>query len=359
MIETNVLITICLSVVLLGSMAVIAARLITVPLQEAVDILEQVGTLGDLKLRVPVHFKDEVGQMAESCNRIIDYLLVLEEFAQRTAQGDLTVTITPRSELDQLGQAFARMVGQLRQTVHQVSESTNQVHVASTQLAAVADQAGQATDQIVTTIQQVAKGAAQQSELVNRTATSVEQVSRAIDGVARGAEEQATAVGRASSVTNQIASAIQQVSISAQSQARDAAEAVKSTRASVRTVEETISGMGRIKARVDLSTNKVQELGQRSGQIGTIGETIDDIASQTNLLALNAAIEAARAGENGKGFAVVADEVRKLAEKSTTATKEIAGLVQGIQQIVGDAVQAMNESVEEVKSGVALANESG
>ncbi len=117
--------------------------------------------------------------------------------------------------------------------------------------------------------------------------------------------------------------------------------------------------MGRIKARVDLSTNKVQELGQRSGQIGTIGETIDDIASQTNLLALNAAIEAARAGENGKGFAVVADEVRKLAEKSTTATKEIAGLVQGIQQIVGDAVQAMNESVEEVKSGVALANESG
>lgn len=229
----------------------------------------------------------------------------------------------------------------------------------SEQLAIASNQAGQATNQIAGTIQEITQGITQQSESITQTASTVEQMGRVIEGVAKGAQDQAGAISKAAQVTNQLSMAIQDVSTSAETQARGATESVALAQNSSQAMEETIQGMQRIQSKVDLTGQKVQEMGKHSDQIGMIVETIDDIASQTNLLALNAAIEAARAGEHGKGFAVVADEVRKLAEKSAGATKEITRLVKGIQGTVSEVVRAMNESAMEVQNGVALANQSG
>ncbi|NJN93648.1 MAG: methyl-accepting chemotaxis protein [Anaerolineales bacterium] len=314
---------------------------------------------GNLNQTITVKSKDELGDMATAFGQMITYLQDMAAVAGHIASGDLTQEVIPQSEQDALGNAFARMITHLRQLVSDLTRSAHTVGVASSQLAATAEQAGQATSQIATTIQQVSTGVAQQTDGVTRAASSIEQMARTIDSVAKGAQEQAIAVTKSSDITVQMSAAIQQVVANAQAGAKGAAEAAQTAQQGAATVEATVKGMNAIKARVGLSAQKVLQMGQHSDQIGAIIETIDDIASQTNLLALNAAIEAARAGEHGKGFAVVADEVRKLAEKSATATKEIAGLIKGIQQTVAEAVQAMEEGTVEVERGAERAQEAG
>ena len=255
--------------------------------------------------------------------------------------------------------AFNSEPSSLRGMISVLAENANHLMSVSSSLASSAHSSGQATSQVAITIQQIAKGTSEQAENISMTAGSVEQMSRAIDGVSRGAQEQASAVTKASQVATRINTAIEQVSNNALAVTRDSAEAARFSRDGAQTVKETITGMEVIRTKVRISAARVQEMGTRSEEIGAIVETIEDIASQTNLLALNAAIEAARAGEQGKGFAVVADEVRKLAERSSLATKEIAGLIKGIQKTIKEAVSAMQESAAEVEAGVLRANSSG
>jgi methyl-accepting chemotaxis protein len=281
---------------------------------------------GDVDQEVNVRTHDEMGQTAIAFAEMVDYLKDLAAAAQRVADGDLTVQVTPRSEDDLLGNAFSRLVTQLRGIVSQVSSTAGAVSSASRQMATVSGEAGRASAEIAGAVSEVAAGAERQVRAMQSARRSAREVTEALGETARSAQQAA-----------EVAEQTRQAARDGVGAADEATEAMRSVRESSQSVTDVIG-----------------QLASKSEKIGAIVETITGIAEQTNLLALNAAIEAARAGEQGRGFAVVAEEVRKLAEESQQAAKEIAVLIDAIQTDTGTAVKVVDDGAQRTHGGAAV-----
>ena len=322
------------ALVVLSVFTMVMSAIIINPVKDLMRVAESLGR-GDLSKKAFVKTGDELGQLGDTLNRTIDRLqgliqtesdrdkmqhqvMDLLSVVSTTAEGDLTVKAEVTADaLGSVADAFNLMITGLQTLVTQASN--------------VATEIQRSTSEILHSAERMRLGAEQQSMQIRNASDAVNAMSHSTQRMAENAE------------------AATQTS-------------VKATQAAVKggaSVAETIRGMQRIRATVQSTGKKIKGLGERSLEIGAIIEVINEIATQTNLLALNAAIEAARAGEQGKGFAVVADEVRKLAERSARATKDITGLIKGIQVETSEAVTVMEEGTREVEEGTKLADQAG
>jgi methyl-accepting chemotaxis protein len=353
-----IIVFIAAAVVIGMVMAIVTMRGITGPVNKMKNGLNKIA-IGDTSENIDANSHDEIGQMAKSYGEMQQYLIETAASAEKLADGDLTITVTPKAATDTLGNAFSKMIGNLRDLVSKVSDNAQTIASASDQLATASEQSGSATEQIASVSQQVAKGAEEQTKGIGEVNSAIGELGKAIEQVDKGSKEQAKAVEQATGIVQQVSSAAEQTATSAQEAATSASQAADVAKQGSATVEKTIDGIRKINTSMQDVAKKVGELGKHSEEIGGMIAVIDDIASQTNLLALNAAIEAARAGEQGRGFAVVADEVKKLAERTAKETKEIAALVGTVQKGVSDSIQASLEGAKQAEAGSNLANEAG
>ncbi|KGM96932.1 chemotaxis protein [Clostridium novyi A str. 4552] len=262
---------------------------------------------------------------------LVKPLKKLGKFADRVSTGDLTgsVEVESNDEIGSLAKAFNNTVQALKVLLTDITEESQKVNTLSSDLASSCSEFGKLTEDVAKSMQIVSQNATQQAE----------QVSSAVEK------------------TNEMGYSSRQVTDKCNYMLETAEESHNISKIAFKVVDKAVDNMQVIVKSNEQTLKENELLLNKSAEIGEIIQVITGIADQTNLLALNAAIEAARAGEQGKGFAVVADEVRKLAEQSSTAAKQIADLVKGIQSQIADITKSMKDSSNEISGGMEVALE--
>jgi methyl-accepting chemotaxis protein len=295
----TVLIILAVSILVVIIVALWITGSITKPVAAAVEMIKSLEN-GDLSKRLSMSREDEIGEMARVMDSFADSLQKeVVTPLQNLANGDLTFSVAPRGQNDQLRSALQKLGDDLNQILLQLLTAGQQIDSGSTQVADAS--------------QTLSQGATE-------SAASLQQISSSMNVIGSQTSHSAENADQANTLT---------------SKARSAAT-VGSQR-----MEEMVSAMADINA--------------AGHDIAKIIKVIDEIAFQTNLLALNAAVEAARAGQHGKGFAVVAEEVRNLAARSAKAASETAELIEGSvekadngMRIAEGTAEALNEIVTEI-----------
>lgn len=310
--NTSMIVLLAITVIAILMAMVICARVtrtIVRPVHQVEDAMLGLSK-GDMSQKLDYESADEFGSLINSvkitCQGLEDVVGDLTRLLDEMSAGNFDLFAEDRIYKGDFGPLLAS----IRKMNRNLSDTMRQINEAS-------DQVASGADQVSSGAQALSQGATEQASSVEELAATINDISREVNNTADNAREASQKV----------------------------MEAQDKLTVSNEQMQDMISAMG--------------EISQKSGDIGKIIKTIEDIAFQTNILALNAAVEAARAGEAGKGFAVVADEVRNLASKSAEAASNTTALIEGTiiavengTNIVDRTAAAISETVESTKSAV-------
>jgi len=280
---------------------------------------------GDFTVKFPENYGAEFGGFFTECNRLIEFNRELVDDLRESAH-----------TLREAAKVLAEVSSQMDDNSKVLNDKTSYVSVATEQFSAGMTQS---TASLSTA-----------SSHIYAVASSIEEINATISTVAAAAEETSIRVEEANSHVDEIQRSIFKASSSVKLVSNvfnSVAESVNEINKSILTVSEqsetTKNRMSNADQKAKNTNEMILSLDAASKQIEKIITMISGIADQTNMLALNAAIEAAGAGEAGKGFMVVANEVKELAKQTSTATLEIAGHIENMQQKMPESVQAVSE----------------
>ena len=251
----------------------------------------------------------------------------VKQFASVLASGDFTVDKIKNNREDELGQmseSLNNMFESNKDVITKISDGSVKVSETSSGLANMANQLSQQFNSIQGNISGV-------NDAMMSSGAATEQVNASVEEVNASVHQLAAETEKSSSDAADIKERARNIEKESR-QAHDYAISIAEQR--------------------EADLVEANEKAKVVDQIGTLADTIAEIADQINLLSLNASIEAARAGDAGKGFAVVASEINKLASSTSEAVEQIRDTIDGVQEAFGTLSTSSGELLGFIKDTV-------
>ncbi len=315
--------------------AFLLSRQFCKPLTRLENTMKKISS-GDLNARAAITSKDEF----ETIGNYLDSML----------QDRITVLTRVEEENEQLNESILGLL----ETVSQLAQKNLAIKAKVNEdiTGPLADALNMMATETTTVLNEVTRISGDVAETSNLVKSQSDNVLLLADKEQNEVEKAAVELKSATDAMARIASL-------AESSNKAATDAISTTLTAMSTVSNTVESINTIRDKIHETEKRIKRLGERSQEIGTAVNLINNISERTHILALNASMHAASAGEAGKGFAVVADEVQRLAENAKEATGEVGTLVNNIQVEAANTVNTMNELISQVVGGSQLAEEAG
>lgn len=299
---------------------------------------------GKLSTRLPVHYQDELGQIAASFNEMATHIENNAIQTQAAAEKERSETERFKCRVQLLRDALTKVAsGDL--TIRTPEEGE--------------DELANLGSNVNIMISSLASMASQTEEAIHALSTALKQVQAAAQAHSSGASQQAAAVSETTTTLEEIRAVANQTLEKAQAMGRIAETARIEGEKGNQAAKQTLISIDNIREKVNAIATTILALAEKTSRIGEITTSVNNLAQQSKMLALNASIEAAKAGDAGKGFAVVADEVKNLAEQSQQFTTQVQRILEEIRHATDKAVMATEEGSKEVDLGATLTAQAG
>jgi methyl-accepting chemotaxis protein len=347
-------------IVAIGLLAgwLVGARLAR-PLRHLADVTTLVAG-GDLRVDISVDTDDEAGLVAKSFREMVGKLRALLLEVHETALGLPQISAHLSTTAVRVVDGASTVLGRADETSATATSTLRSLDAASTAVSTL-DGCVDRTSRYVSDMQDsngtVATQVVALVSSVSDTASAVEQMARSIDETAAVVKAQDDAMSRMLRSIAALDGSTRQIDVTAARTSTSAKETQANALSGVKAIEETMRGIGEIQHASQTAAGLIRDLDARISRIDGIVDVIREVADQTTLFSLNAAIISAQAGEQGEAFAVIGAEIKALAQRTTSSTSEIGGLLAEIQSQSQRARVAMERGISAVDVGVSLGQE--